>query len=171
MRIIAALLFTAIMAFGTELTVDKKHSSVDFKATQLFFVKVDGTFSDFSGTIVVKDGKITAINGEIAVISLHTDNARRDDHLLSSDFFDEVTFKSILFKSTKITDDSVEAKMTIKDITKTLTFQMETIKVTETGVKVKLTGVVDRTEFDIDNSFMSAMIYDDIDVEATLTAK
>jgi len=171
MRIIAALLFAAIMAFGTELTVDTKHSSVNFTATQLFFVKVGGTFSDFSGTITVEDGKITAINGEIAVISLHTDNARRDDHLLSSDFFDEVRYKSILFKSTKVMDDGVEAKMTIKDITKTLTFKLEKINVDESVVKVKITGVVDRTEFDIDNSFMSAMVYNDIDVEVALTAK
>ena len=171
MRTVAALLLTAIIAFGTELTVDTKRSSIDFTATEFFFVSVDGNFSKFGGTISVEDGRITAINGDVAVISIDTDNARRDDHLLSSDFFDEVTYKSILFRSTKINDDSVEAEMTIKDITKRITFKMKKIEVAETGVKVILTGVVDRTEFDIDNNFMSAIIHDDIDIKATLVAQ
>ena len=48
---------------------------------------------------------------------------------------------------------------------------MEKIDVSENGVKIKLTAVVDRTEFDIDNNFMSMMIFDNIDVTATLVAK
>jgi polyisoprenoid-binding protein YceI len=70
-----------------------------------------------------------------------------------------------------VTDDSVEAEVTIKNITKTLTFKMEKIDVSENGAKIRLTGVVDRTEFDIDNNFMSSIIKDNIDVKATLVAK
>ena len=80
----------AVMAFGVELTVDEKASSIDFEATEMFFIGVDGNFSDFSGTISVEGDTITAINGVITVLSLDTDNKRRDDHLLSSDFFHEV---------------------------------------------------------------------------------
>jgi polyisoprenoid-binding protein YceI len=171
MKTIAALLVMAIWAFGADLSVDKKSSSMDFKATQFLFVGIGGNFRDFGGTISVDGDKITAIDGKIAVISIFTDNARRDDHLLSSDFFDEVKYKSIVFKSTKVTDDSVEAELTIKNITKTLTFKMEKIDVSENGAKIRLTGVVDRTEFDIDNNFMSSIIKDNIDVKATLVAK
>jgi polyisoprenoid-binding protein YceI len=171
MKTIAALLVMAILAFGADLKVDKKSSSMDFKATQFLFATVGGNFRDFSGTISVDGDKITAINGKIAVISIFTDNARRDDHLLSSDFFDEVKYKSIVFRSTKVTDDSVEAEVTIKDITKTLTFKMQKSDVSEDGAKIKLTGVVDRTAFDIDNSFMSSIIKNNINVKATLVAK
>jgi polyisoprenoid-binding protein YceI len=171
MKMLAVLLFTAVMVFGADLKVDKKGSSIDFEATELFFVGVDGSFSDFSGTISVEGDKITAITGEVAVLSLDTGIAKRDDHLLSSDFFDEVKFKSIYFRSTKVTDDSVEAELTIKDITKTLDFKMEKIEVGENGAKIKLTGVVDRTAFDIDNNFMSSIIKNNINVKATLIAK
>ena len=171
MKKIIAILLMAVMAFGVELTVDEKASSIDFEATEMFFIGVDGNFSDFSGTISVEGDTITAINGVITVLSLDTDNKRRDDHLLSSDFFHEVAYKSIVFKSTKITDETVLADITIKDITKPITFTIEKIDVSENGVKIKLTAVVDRTEFDIDNNFMSMMIFDNIDVTATLVAK
>ena len=164
-------LMIAVMAFGVELTVDKKASSVGFEATELLFVGVDGSFSDFSGTITVLGDRITAINGEVTVLSLNTDNERRDDHLLSSDFFYEVKYKSILFRSTEIRKNTVRADITIKDITKPVTFTMEKIEVSEQGVKIKLSGVVDRTAFDIDNNFMSAIIFDNIDVMSTLIAK
>ena len=171
MKKIIAILLMAVMAFGVELTVDEKASSIDFEATEMFFIGVDGNFSDFSGTISVEGDTITAINGVITVLSLDTDNKRRDDHLLSSDFFHEVAYKSIVFKSTKITDETVVADITIKDITKPITFTMEKIDVSENGVNIKLTAVVDRTEFDIDYNFMSMIIFDNIDVTATLVAK
>ncbi len=171
MKKIIAILVMAVMAFGAELTVDKRASSIDFEATKMFFVGVNGNFSDFSGTISVEGDKIMAINGLVTVLSLDTDNKKRDDHLLSSDFFHEVAFKSIVFKSTEVTDDTVVADITIKDITKTVTFAMEKLEVSESGVKVKLTAVVDRTEFDIDNNFMSMMIFNNIDITSTLIAK
>lgn len=171
MKKIIVFLMMAVMAFGVELTVDKKASSVGFEATQMMFIKVEGSFNDFSGTITVQGDKITAINGEVTVLSLKTDNERRDDHLLSSDFFDEVKYSSIIFRSAKVTDNSVVADITIKNITKPVTFAMEKIAVSETGVKIKLSGVVDRTAFDLDNSFMSTIILDNIDVMSTLIAK
>lgn len=171
MKKIALVVMMAVMAFGGELTVDKKASSVNFEATKMLFVGVEGSFSDFSGTVTVEGDKITAINGVIAVISINTDNTKRDDHLLSSDFFNEVAYKSIVFRSTKITDDTVVADITIKNITKPVTFAMEKAEVGENGVKIKLTAVVDRTEFDIDNNFMSMIIFNNIDVTSTLIAQ
>ncbi|WP_345976770.1 YceI family protein [Sulfurimonas sp. HSL3-7] len=170
MRMIAVLLFTAIIALGNELTVDTKRSSIDFTATEFFFASVDGNFSSFGGTITVEEGKVTAINGEVAVISINTGNARRDDHLLSSDFFYEVKFHTITFRSKAVTQKNVIADVTIKDITKTLNFKIKKIEVGDDGVTIKLTGVVDRTAFDIDNSFMSAIIKDNINVVARLVA-
>ncbi|MGB6018196.1 MAG: YceI family protein [Sulfurimonadaceae bacterium] len=171
MKMIALIVMMAVMAFSGELKVDEKASSINFEATKMFFVGVDGNFSDFSGTISVEGDAITAVNGVITVLSIDTDNKKRDDHLLSSDFFHEVAFKSIVFKSTEVTDDTVVADITIKDITKTVTFAMEKIDVSEKGVKVKLAAVVDRTEFDIDNNFMSMIIFNNIDITSTLIAK
>jgi polyisoprenoid-binding protein YceI len=70
MKKIMAILLMAVMAFGVELTVDKKVSSIDFEATEMFFIGVDGKFSNFSGTISVKGDTVTAINGKVAVLSI-----------------------------------------------------------------------------------------------------
>jgi len=170
MKMIMTLLVLAVMGFSAELKVDSKASSIAFEATKMLFVGVDGNFSDFSGTIDVEGDTVTAINGVIKVLSINTDDAKRDDHLLSSDFFDETRFDKIIFKSTQISDGKVVADVTIKDITKPVTFDMEELFVSEKSVKIKLTAVVDRTEFDIDNNFMSMMIFDNIDVSGTLVA-
>ena len=171
MKKIVAILLMAVMAFGVELTVDEKASFINFEATKMFFVGVDGNFSDFSGTISVEGDTVTGINGVISVLSLDTDNKKRDDHLLSSDFFDETRFDKIIFKSTEVAKGEVVADITIKDITKSVTFTMEELFISEKSVKIKLTAVVDRTEFDIDNNFMSMMIFDNIDVTSTLITK
>ena len=170
MKMIMTLLLLAVMGFSAELKVDTKDSSIAFEATKMMFIGVDGNFSDFSGSITVEGNTITAIDGVVKVLSLDTDNGRRDDHLLSSDFFDETHFGQIVFKSTKIGDDEVVADITIKDITKSVIFKMEVLAISEKNVKIKLSAVVDRTEFDIDNNFMSSIINDDIDVNAMLVA-
>jgi polyisoprenoid-binding protein YceI len=171
MKKIIGLLLVAVMAFGAELVVDEKASSINFEATKMLFIGVDGNFSNFSGSINVEGDTVKSINGVIKVLSIDTDDAKRDDHLLSSDFFNAVAFKEIVFKSTSIEGDTVVADITIKNITKPVTFTMEQVAVNEKSVNIKLTAVVDRTEFDIDNNFMSMMIFDNIDVTSTLIAK
>ena len=171
MKKIIGLLLLAVMAFGVELPVDEKASNIKFEATKMLFVGVDGNFSNFSGSISVEGDKITSINGVIKVLSLDTDNAKRDDHLLSSDFFDTTKFEDIIFKSTKVTYENVVADITIKGITKSVTFEMEKVSVSEKSANIKLTAVVDRTEFDIDNNFMSMMIFDNIDVTSHLVTR
>ena len=171
MKRIAAILLMAVMAFGAELRVDEKASSINFEATKMLFIGVDGNFSNFSGSIDVEGNTIKSINGVIKVLSIDTDDAKRDDHLLSSDFFNAVAFKEIVFKSTSIEGDTVVADITIKNITKPVKFTMEQVAVSEKSVNIKLSAVVDRTEFDIDNNFMSMMIFDNIDVTSTLIAK
>jgi len=171
MKMIITLLLMAVTAFGVTLPVDSEASNIKFEATKMMFVNVDGNFSSFSGSITVEGDTITAINGVVKVLSIDTDDAKRDDHLLSSDFFDAVKYEEIIFKSTKVTGKSVVADITIKDITKPVTFEMQEAFVSERSVKIKLSAVVDRTEFDIDNNFMSMMISDNINVTSTLVTK
>jgi polyisoprenoid-binding protein YceI len=170
-KIVSLLLLAVIGLSAVELKVDTKASSIAFEATKMMFIGVDGNFSDFSGTITVEGSTVQAIDGMIKVLSLDTDNTKRDDHLLSSDFFDETRFDTIVFKSTKIDGNEVTADITIKGITKPVTFEMEELFVSEKSVKIKLTAVVDRTEFDIDNNFMSMMIFDNIDVTSLLVTQ
>ncbi|PKC51538.1 Lipid/polyisoprenoid-binding, YceI-like protein, partial [Rhizophagus irregularis] len=63
------------------------------------------------------------------VASINTRNTDRDNHLKGADFFDVEKYPSITFKSTSIEKDGDDYKLTgdltIKDVTKPVTFEVE----------------------------------------------
>lgn len=123
------LLFTAATAGATQWTIDKAHSSVGFSVRHLVISNVRGTFGDFTGNINFEPDKLESGVAEmtVQVASVDTDDAKRDEHLRSGDFFDAAQFPVMTFKSTKIHDVSDnEFKMTgnlsIRDVTEEVTF-------------------------------------------------
>ena len=127
LALVAPLTLSA-SAFAAETTyeIDRAHSSIVFKVRHLLS-KVPGRFKKFSGTIVVDPDKRDTVNAtaSIEVASIDTDEAKRDDHLKSPDFFDVAKFPTITFKGSKLTDvnsDHTKGKLagelTIRDVTK-----------------------------------------------------
>ena len=57
--------------------------------------------------------------------SFDTGSADRDAHVKSGDFFDVETYPTMTFKATQITDDEITGDLTIKDVTKPVTFDYE----------------------------------------------
>ena len=69
-------------------TVDPTHSTVGFTVRHLMS-KVRGSFTDFSGTVVTTtDPADSTVSVAITTASITTNNAQRDGHLRSTDFFD-----------------------------------------------------------------------------------
>lgn len=108
----------------TTWQIDKAHSSVNFTIAH-FFSSVTGRFTDFSGNIAFDPNNLAGSQAEfiISVKSINTDNQKRDQHLMSSDFFDADKFPKITFKSTRFEKKSdnnfvVYGNLTIKNITK-----------------------------------------------------
>jgi polyisoprenoid-binding protein YceI len=94
--------------------------------------KVKGTFDGFSADVEAADlADLTTANIDfkIEVASINTRNADRDGHLKSADFFNVEEFATISFKSTEITgageDFKLTGDLTIKDVTKPVTFDVE----------------------------------------------
>ena len=114
--------------------VDSSHSEVGFEVTHMMISTVEGSFGEFSGTIEVnKKGKVTALNGEVGITSVDTNDAKRDGHLQSDDFFNAVSFPKMTFVSKKVKGShdkgySVEGDLTIRDITKTVTLELTPFK-------------------------------------------
>lgn len=83
--------------------IDKGHSDVSFKVRH-FVSNTTGRFGDFEGTIVADAEKPQASTVEFKIksASIDTDNADRDKHLRSADFFDAEKFPELTFKSTKV---------------------------------------------------------------------
>ena len=80
--------------------IDSAHSRVAFSIRHLLGT-ARGEFHKFSGTIEVDaaDPERSTVNVKIQVASLDTRIRKRDEHLLSADFFDAKQFPEIAFRS------------------------------------------------------------------------
>ncbi len=106
--------------------VDASHSEVGFTARHLMVSKVRGQFKDFAAVVTVAQPfEQSTVEATVQLASIDTNSADRDTHLLSADFFDVENNPSMVFKSTKVTDSSLEGLLTIKGITKPVTFDLD----------------------------------------------
>jgi polyisoprenoid-binding protein YceI len=118
---------TQAPATSSTWKIDPTHSHVEFAVKHLMISTVKGLFSDVEGEIVIVDGNPAAssVSAVIKTASVDTRTGQRDDHLRSADFLDVTNFPEITFKSTKITGDDSEFKvtgnLTISGVTKEIT--------------------------------------------------
>lgn len=113
-------------------SVDASHSQIGFLARHAMVTKVRGQFNDFVGTgfFDVENPSNSNFQVVIQAKSIDTRNADRDGHLRGNDFFDMDTYPEIKFVSTsfsKVDGEtySVTGDLTIKDVTKSITFNLD----------------------------------------------
>jgi polyisoprenoid-binding protein YceI len=103
--------------------LDAVHTVVGFVARHMLS-KVRGQFTEFSGTIEVGDSaEDSHVEVEVKTGSITTHTEKRDQHLMSSDFFEiekhpVLTFKSTAVRPTGGTSFELDGDLTIKDITR-----------------------------------------------------
>jgi polyisoprenoid-binding protein YceI len=106
--------------------VDASHSEVGFTARHLMVSKVRGQFKDFSAVVTVAQPfEQSTVEATVQLASIDTNSADRDTHLKSADFFDVENNPAMTFKSTKVTDDALEGLLTIKGVTRPVTFDLD----------------------------------------------
>jgi polyisoprenoid-binding protein YceI len=112
--------------------VDQSHSSVGFEVKHMMVSKVKGQFDSYTADVEaadLTDLTTASIAFKFDVTSINTHSEDRDNHLKSGDFFDTEKYPTIDFKSTSITKDGDDYKvtgdLTIKDVTKPVTFDVE----------------------------------------------
>jgi polyisoprenoid-binding protein YceI len=113
-------------------TVDQSHSSVGFEVKHMMVSKVKGQFESYTADVEaddLTDLTTASIAFKFDVASINTRSEDRDNHLRSADFFDVENKPTIEFKSTSITKDEedyrVTGDLTIKNVTKPVTFAVE----------------------------------------------
>ena len=113
-------------------TIDPTHSRIGFVARHAMVTKVRGAFTEFSGSATLDATNPEASSAEltIAVASIDTANAQRDEHLRTNDFFDAPTYPEITFRSTGVEVLGADAfaltgDLTIKGTTKPVTVEFE----------------------------------------------
>ena len=93
---------TAIQTYA----IDATHSRFGFSVRHLGFSKVRGSFEAFEGVIRMEPGDLSTLEAEATVQtdSITTNEATRDNHLRTADFFLVDEYPTITFKSTGVKD-------------------------------------------------------------------
>jgi polyisoprenoid-binding protein YceI len=130
-------MFTAASAFIVTSAVasetykfDQSRSTVGFRVRHLLGAAV-GKFKQFNGTIEIDRERVenSAVTARIAVRSIDTGIAKRDDHLRSAEFFDvakfpEITFKSRSVKKTGPQSGDITGDFTMHGVTRSVTLHV-----------------------------------------------
>jgi polyisoprenoid-binding protein YceI len=106
---------------------DKSHTTVGFQVRHIFTM-LGGKFQDFTGTIHIDRARPESSSVEFTIEagSIFTNDAKRDEHLKSPDFFDVARHPTITFKSTSLKPvgkDSYEVTgdLTMRGVTRSVT--------------------------------------------------
>lgn len=140
---------------------DPSHTAAEFSARHMMMSTVRGRFAPPTGTLVFdpENPAATEVTAEIDLASVDTGFADRDNHLRSPDFFDVQNYPKMTFKSTnvQVTGDNtakLTGDLTIRNVTKPVTFDVEFLGVGTSpwGQKVAgftATGKIDREAWDL----------------------
>jgi polyisoprenoid-binding protein YceI len=138
--------------------VDPAHSSVGFEVKHMMIATVRGQFREFEGTIeAAEDPSDSRAWGSVKTATIDTGNEDRDNHLRSADFFDSERYPEARFESTRLdpvggAEWRVTGNLTIKDVTREVTFDASVQGAGEDPwgnerVGVAVHGSIDRTDF------------------------
>lgn len=161
LSLVFVLISSMLFAQTTEWKFDKSHSKIQFVTTHMQISEVTGQFKEYSGTIKASSDDFTnaEIEVTIPVKSVDTDNEKRDGHLMGEDFFNAEKYPEIKFKSESLEkisgeDYKMTGKLTIKDVTKTVEFDVKYKGTVEAMGKTiagfKVTGTIDRFDYNVD---------------------
>ncbi len=119
-------------AHASDYAVDPLHSSVNFSIKHMMVSTVRGRFGTVQGNASWSkpDFSDAKIDVTVDATSINTNEAKRDGHLKSPDFFDVAKFPTLTFKSKRV-EKSKEAgqlkligDLTIHGVTKEVAFDV-----------------------------------------------
>ncbi|HEY5371086.1 MAG TPA: YceI family protein [Hanamia sp.] len=147
------------MTNSTTWVIDPLHSDVQFKIKHLVISNVTGSFKRFEGNIVVRGGDFSnaKVNFTIDVKSIDTNQAQRDGHLQTGDFFaadlyPQITFESTSFVNVSGSDYKMIGNLTLRGVSKQIELNVEYGGSEDNGHGIlkhgfEVTGIVNRKEF------------------------
>ena len=186
--LLATLLFLGSIASATaqsakQWNIDKSHASVQFSIDH-FFSSVPGKFKEFDGEINFDPNDLKGSKAvfTIDVRSVDTDEADRDGHLQSKDFFNaekwpEMKFVSTRFEKKSDKDYIVHGKLTLRDVTKEvalpLTIKGRVDNPWKEGYEIlgiKIDTSINRTDYGVGSGSWAAtaVVSDEVEIEISM---
>ena len=156
--------------------IEPAHTEIGFSVRHLGLSKVRGRFNSFSGSANLDPANpgLTTLNAEIDLSSVDTNNAYRDNHLKTTDFFDTAAHPTMTFTSTSVTQTKVAGNLTINGVTKPVTLDLEFHGVAVDGYSTTRAGFsattqIKRSDYGIDFNaplgIDGMLIGDKVDIE------
>lgn len=125
------LVAAAQLAAAETYKIDPEHSTIAFSVRHLLGT-ARGEFHRFGGAISLdrEHPERSSVSATIQVASIDTKIRRRDDHLLSAEFFDARRFPTITFRSRSATRTAPDAgeiagELTMKGVTHSITLRVK----------------------------------------------
>jgi polyisoprenoid-binding protein YceI len=112
---------------ATKWNLDPSHSEVSFKVKHLMITNVTGSVNKFDVKAESDDENFTHGKVEFTadMTAITTGDAQRDGHLKTADFFEVEKFPEMKFVSTSYGKGKLEGNLTIRDITKPVSLDVE----------------------------------------------
>lgn len=124
LTLLAAMTFASQVASAAVYQVDPVHSQIQFTVDHLVVFKVSGSFNEYQAEITADASSKTLQSAQatIKVASIDTREPKRDEHLLSPDFFDAANHPTMTFVSKKVEGQgesiAVTGDLTIRGVTR-----------------------------------------------------
>jgi polyisoprenoid-binding protein YceI len=177
----AALLATSSLALAAETyTIDGAHSSTNFTVKHMGISTVHGRFTDVSGTIQFdeKSPDKSSVTAVIKTATVSTDNAQRDKHLNTPDFFDTANFPEIRFQSTSVRNAGgkyiATGNLTIRDVTKVVEIPFTVAQGKgmkgELRLGVEATLTINRYDYHVNYDPTGLGVSKDVNIELSIEA-
>ena len=176
-----------------EVSVDSKYTAIPSKSMVIW--KANKIVGGHEGTINLSGGTAKFTNNKLVggtftfdiktlkctdIPAEQEENGKLVGHLMGEDFFNAEVFGTAKFEITNVEETNVSGNLTLKGITKNVTFPAEVSMKDDTVMITSDMFTIDRTEFDINyNSgrIMDAaklgdyLIKDDVELKINVTAK
>ena len=166
---------------NTSFTIDKSHTHLTFTISHFVIAKVKGSFKEFNGALNAENDELLNASLELAIeaASIDTNDANRDGHLKTADFFDTKNFPLITYKSSKFQKNGekefdVEGNLTVNGIQKFLPIKVifdgvfEHPMTKNTIAVFTVSAEIPRKEFNIGLTYPSAALGEVVKLESTV---
>ena len=143
-------------AAQTNWKVDVSHSEIEFKVKHMMISTVTGSFADFDADVETDNDQFNNAKFSFSanVDSINTKNKDRDAHLNSEEFFNSEKYAQLTFRSRSFDGEKLVGDLTIKDVTKEVTLQVDFNGIAvdpygQTKAGFEMTGNINRKDFNL----------------------
>ncbi len=112
--------------------IDPDHSVAVFSIRHMMITNIRGTLTGITGTILFDPETIenSYVEATLPVAGISTGNKKREEHLMSADFFEAERYPTITFKSTKVDKTgsnkaNITGELTMRGVTRAVVMEAE----------------------------------------------